>query len=87
MNNNQILKEANRILLLEKKGISSLSKIFNQKFVQLIKKLLLIKGRVIITGIGKSGHIAKKYQLLYLLQELHLFLFIHQKQVMAISEC
>ena len=40
MNNNQILKEANRILLLEKKGISSLSKIFNKKFVILIKKLL-----------------------------------------------
>ncbi len=60
MNNNQILKEANRILLLEKKGISSLSKIFNKKFVMLIKKLLLTKGRVIITGIGKSGHIAKK---------------------------
>ena len=60
MNNKQILKEANRVLTVEKKGIASLSKTFNLKFIKLIKEIVSIKGRVIVTGIGKSGHIAKK---------------------------
>jgi len=60
MNNKQILKEANRVLSVELKGIKSLSKNFNYKFSELIKGIVKTKGRVIVTGIGKSGHIANK---------------------------
>ena len=60
MNNKQILKEANRVLAVELKGIKSQSKNFNYKFSELIKGIVKTKGRVIVNGIGKSGHIANK---------------------------
>ena len=60
MKNKQILKEAKRILQFEIKGIQSLSQNLNLRFCDLIKGILNTKGRVIVTGIGKSGHIANK---------------------------
>ena len=60
MNNRLIIQEANRVLKQELKGIKSLSETFNIKFVKIINGMLETKGRIIVTGIGKSGHIAKK---------------------------
>ena len=60
MEDKYIIKEANRVLKAEILGIRSLSKNFNKKFVELVKGITKIKGRVIVTGIGKSGHIANK---------------------------
>ena len=41
-------------------GIQKLSKIIDTNFSNVIRKLSRTKGNVIFTGIGKSGHIAKK---------------------------
>ena len=60
MKNKEIIREAIRVLKVEQKGIRSLSKTFNIKFSKMIKEILKTKGRVIVTGIGKSGHIANK---------------------------
>ena len=60
MNNREIIKEAKRVLNIEIKGIKSLSKIFGTKFSKLVKEIMNTKGRVIVTGMGKSGHIANK---------------------------
>lgn len=60
MKEKDIIKEATRVLKVEQKGIKSLSKTFNTKFAKLVKGILNTKGRVIVTGMGKSGHIANK---------------------------
>ncbi|MDC0037153.1 KpsF/GutQ family sugar-phosphate isomerase [Alphaproteobacteria bacterium] len=60
MNKKQILNEAKKVLSTEIKGIKTISKSFNEEFYQVVKAIFETKGRTIITGIGKSGHIANK---------------------------
>ena len=55
-----ILKYAKNIINEESKGLKKLSASLNIKFTEAIKILSNIKGNVIITGVGKSGFIAKK---------------------------
>ena len=56
----KILNRAKKTLSTEIKGIQSLSKIFNDNFYKAVILLSKVKGRVIITGIGKSAHIGNK---------------------------
>ena len=60
MNKKQILLEARKVLDIELKSIKSITSCLNQEFYKVINQLLHTKGRVIVTGIGKSGHIANK---------------------------
>ena len=55
-----IIKTALDVLNTEISGIKLVRKTFDSNFVAAIKQLSKVKGRVIITGIGKSGHIANK---------------------------
>ena len=55
-----IIKSAIAVLDTEIKGIKLIKETFDKNFVLAIRNLSKIKGRVIITGIGKSGHIANK---------------------------
>ncbi len=55
-----IIKSAIEALNTEISGIKLVKKTFDSNFVAAIKELSKVKGRVIITGIGKSGHIANK---------------------------
>ena len=55
-----IIKSAIDVLNIEISGINLIRKTFDNNFVSAIKELSKVKGRVIITGIGKSGHIANK---------------------------
>lgn len=56
----EIIQIAQRTLKIELEGISSLSSKINNDFGVIINHLLSIKGRVILTGIGKSAIIAQK---------------------------
>ena len=60
MENKLIIKTALDVLKTEMIGIKKLSKIIDSNFSSIIKRLSKTKGKVIFTGIGKSGHIAKK---------------------------
>ena len=60
MENKLIIKTALDVLKTEMIGIKKLSKIIDNNFLSIIKRLSKTKGKVIFTGIGKSGHIAKK---------------------------
>ena len=60
MENKLIIKTALDVLKTEMIGIKKLSKIIDNNFSSIIKRLSNTKGKVIFTGIGKSGHIAKK---------------------------
>ena len=55
-----IIKSALDVLNIEISGVKLLKRTFDSNFVDAIKELSKTKGRVIITGIGKSGHIANK---------------------------
>ncbi|WP_419903010.1 KpsF/GutQ family sugar-phosphate isomerase [Kiloniella sp.] len=54
------LETARRVLDLEAEGIQLLSKELDGNFIEALTILNNVTGRVIISGMGKSGHIAKK---------------------------
>ena len=54
------LQSARRVLEIEAKGLSDLAASLGQAFVETLDILAEINGRVIISGMGKSGHIANK---------------------------
>lgn len=54
------LAEAKRVLLNESKALEILSENLNDKFVHALDLLQSAQGRVIVTGMGKSGHVARK---------------------------
>jgi len=56
----EIIQTAQRTLKTEVEGISGLAQNLNNDFGVIIEHILKIKGRVIITGIGKSAIIAQK---------------------------
>ncbi len=51
---------ARRVLRLESEGIDALAASLGDSFVAALDLLAGAKGRVIVTGMGKSGHIARK---------------------------
>ena len=56
----KIINRAKKTLSTEIKEIQNLSKILNDNFYNAVILLSKVKGRVIITGIGKSAHIGNK---------------------------
>ena len=57
---NKIIDRAKKTLSTEIKEIQNLSKILNDNFYCAVILLSKVKGRVIVTGIGKSAHIGNK---------------------------
>ncbi|EFD93500.1 SIS domain-containing protein [Megasphaera lornae] len=55
-----IVETAKDVLLQEAKGIEALVPRLNQSFINAVQLILASSGRVIVTGMGKSGHIARK---------------------------
>src|SRR5262245_14855967 len=51
---------AQRVLALEADALGALSRVLGEDFVRAVETILQAKGRVICTGIGKSGHVARK---------------------------
>ena len=60
MNKKQILNEAKKVLNIELKSLRSISGSINNNFYNVVNQIYNTKGRIIVTGIGKSGHIANK---------------------------
>lgn len=58
--NHTILQIAKNTLAIESKAIASLSDLLTQDFEKAVNAILHSKGRVIVTGIGKSANIATK---------------------------
>lgn len=55
-----IIKKAKEVIRREAEAILDLEKKIDQQFVNAVELILNCKGRVIVTGIGKSGIIGKK---------------------------
>ena len=66
MNKLQILKSAKEVLNIESKAINDLAKSLNDDFFNAVKSIESLKGKLIISGVGKSGNIASKIAASYL---------------------
>ena len=79
-----LLEIAKAVIQTEADSILMLKDRIDQTFNDVCQLILSCQGKVILIGMGKSGHIAKKL-LLHLLQPVHLlFTFTQVKQVMEI---
>jgi arabinose-5-phosphate isomerase len=54
------LSSARRVLRLEATGIEALARSLDEAFTRALDLLSEVTGRVIVTGMGKSGHVARK---------------------------
>ena len=57
---NKILSSAKKAYKKELGSIKTLSATFNHNFFKAVEAIHNLKGRVIVTGIGKSAHIGNK---------------------------
>lgn len=60
MTSGEILQTAHDVLDLESASLKLLSDSVDGSFVDAVNAVNAVKGRVIVTGMGKSGHIARK---------------------------
>lgn len=57
---NESLQEARRVLDIEARSILEMKEHLGDSFVEAVELIAACKGKVIVAGIGKSGHIARK---------------------------
>ena len=60
MSEHSHIATARRVLALEADALGQMSQSLGEPFVRAVETILAAKGRVICTGIGKSGHVARK---------------------------
>jgi arabinose-5-phosphate isomerase len=54
------LDAARRVLKLEAEGVAALASSLDGAFIRALDILAAVKGRVVVSGMGKSGHVARK---------------------------
>jgi arabinose-5-phosphate isomerase len=54
------LAMAREVLEIEAKAVSDLIERLDQSFTQAVEMIMACRGRVVVSGIGKSGHVARK---------------------------
>ncbi len=57
---NNSIESAKRTIRIEAEAVAALDKAITEDFAKACDYLLACKGRIIVTGMGKSGHIARK---------------------------
>lgn len=60
MKKSSIINYGKKVLQTELVGIKKLNQVIDQNFDKAVRLLSKVKGKVIVTGVGKSGHIASK---------------------------
>lgn len=56
----RILDRARQTVSIEARALADLEAALGEAFVEAVQRLLAVKGKVIVTGMGKSGHVANK---------------------------
>ena len=54
------LDTARRVVAIEAAGLAALAETLGESFVAAVETILAAKGRVIVSGMGKSGHVGRK---------------------------
>lgn len=57
----RLLGLARDVLAIEARAIEALAARLSQRFVLAVRLMLDCRGRVVVTGLGKSGHVARKF--------------------------
>lgn len=60
MTDNEIIKTGRDVIRIEANAVADLEKSINEDFVMAVDVIYNAKGRVVLTGVGKSGLIARK---------------------------
>ena len=60
MNKSRIIKTGKTVLNIEANAISKLSKGLDNEFYKAVSLIISLKGKLIVSGVGKSGNIAAK---------------------------
>ncbi len=60
VNETEVKEQATKVLEIEAESIINLKSSINDRFIEVVKEILRCPGRVIMTGMGKSGLISKK---------------------------
>ena len=60
MTSEEIIEKGKNVIRIESEAVTNLSNSINGDFVKAIEVILKCKGRVVLTGMGKSGLIARK---------------------------
>ena len=60
MTENEIIKTGRDVIKIEADAVANLEKSINQDFVKAVDIIYATKGRIVLTGMGKSGLIARK---------------------------
>jgi arabinose-5-phosphate isomerase len=60
-NSKDIFKWAKQVLEIERNGIDSLIKTLDSSFIESVNMMAACKGRVVVTGMGKTGIIGQKF--------------------------
>lgn len=55
-----LIASARRTIAMERDAVDAMSQRIGEEFARACQILLACKGRVVVTGIGKSGHVARK---------------------------
>jgi arabinose-5-phosphate isomerase len=60
MNNDEIIRIGKKVIAIERKELAALEQRIDENFARAVRLILECKGRVIVTGMGKSGAIGRK---------------------------
>ena len=60
MSASDVIAVGRRVLTVEAQALTALAASLDQSFIDAVETLFRAQGRVILTGIGKSGHVARK---------------------------
>lgn len=60
MQTRDIIAAGQRVLKVEADAVALLADTLDQSFADAVERMLQVEGRVVVAGIGKSGHVARK---------------------------
>lgn len=60
LDNEQLIDWGRQVLLEESTSLENVAKYLDDSFSEVVRDIISISGKVILTGMGKSGHIARK---------------------------
>ena len=84
MKDKDFISSALKVIEIELNAVKSLTNQIKSDFEDLCSNILNAQGKLILMGIGKSGHIAQKISATYQVLVLHPFLYIQLKLPMVI---
>ena len=77
---------AEEVFEIESKEIANLSTLLTIDFENAVKSIINSKGKLIVSGMGKSGIVGKKIAATWLVQVHQVFFYIRVKHTMEILE-